>query len=145
MNAAAWLALMCPPVGALLESGQSSGVKLAGSIGLALVAVCLAVRGYRAGASYGPDGIVVRGFFATRRIPKARIVAITELPAVRWTRADGKARWSPIFAFWTGDQRVPFVVRHNDEMIQLLQNWADRQRLAARRNPAKKRRQRPAR
>jgi hypothetical protein len=108
------------------------GVGLSAALGL-----YLAVRGYRQGAKYGPDGIEVRGLLRTRRIAKARITEITDFPAVRWTAASGRARWTPIFAFFGLEQMAPFVERHNAACIERLQNWDDRRRPAARRNPAR--------
>ena len=140
LNAVGWLLIISLPIGALLESELSG--KVLGAVLFGVLGVFLAVRGYRAGASYGADEIVIRGFIYSRRIPKVRITQITEFPAVRWTREDGKARWSPIFAFYTGGQVIPSVERHNAVMIQRLQDWDDRRRLVARRNPVKKRRKR---
>jgi len=109
------------------------GVGLSAALGL-----YLAVRGYRQGVEYGPAGIEVRGLLRTRRIDIARITEITDFPAVRWTATSGRARWTPIFAFFGLEQMAPFVERHNASCIERLQNWDDRRRLAARRNPAKR-------
>jgi hypothetical protein len=99
------------------------GVVLAG-IGLcAAAAVYLAVRAYRLGARYGPEEIEVRGFVLSRRIAKARITQITNFPAVRWQSEAGKARWTPIFSFYSLDRVATFVERHNEESIERLLEW----------------------
>ncbi|QNE20121.1 hypothetical protein F1D05_22150 [Kribbella qitaiheensis] len=140
MNAFAWLAVTALVLEPLVTGGLPRGVAIAGTVGCVLIGVHLAVRGYWAGAVLEPETLVVRGFFRTRRIPKASITGITEFPAVRWKRADGKARWSPIIAFCEEGQRVPsFVRRHNEMSIQRLREWDHRRHLKARRSPAKKR------
>jgi hypothetical protein len=142
LNALVWLALTALAVDPFVNGGFSRGVEIAGTAGSVLIGSYLAVRGYRAGVLLEPEAIVVRGFFRTRRIPKAQITGLTEFPAVRWKGADGKARWSPIVAFAEGGNTIPFVSRHNEASLERLRDWDDRRRLVARRNPAKKRRKR---
>jgi hypothetical protein len=141
-NAALGLALGALGMGFCLDRpGSPTGVPLVAGAGVSAAAgLLIAIRGYRMGARYGPDGIEVRGYILSRRIEKKRITDITSFPAVRWTTAAGRRRWTPIIAFAGSAQTLPFVAKHNEACIDRLQNWDDKRRLRDRRNPAKKRR-----
>jgi hypothetical protein len=140
LNALAWVAVAGLGIDGWLGIGLGRAGEVAGVAGCLVVGVCLAVRAYRAGVVLEPEAILVRGFFRSRRIPRAQVTEITEFPAVRWKRADGRARWSPIFVFLDELRTLPFIRRHNEASIQRLQAWNDRRRPAARRNPVKRRR-----
>jgi hypothetical protein len=140
LNALAWVVVAGLGVDGWLGIGLGRAGEVTGVACLAVVGMYLAGRAYRAGVVLEPEAILVRGFIRTRRIPRAQVTEITEYPAVRWKRADGKARWSPIFVFFDELRTLPFIRRHNEASIQRLQAWDDRRRLVARRNPVKRRR-----
>ncbi|MEV8377109.1 hypothetical protein AB0P21_30490 [Kribbella sp. NPDC056861] len=117
-------------------------VVIVGALVCVGAAVYLAMLGWRLGVVFDADGIEVNGLLRSRRIAKEEIVAITNFPAVRWKNADGKARWTPIFAFANPGRVIPLVERHNEAAISILQDW----QTDAKPEPVKKkRRQRPAR
>ncbi|WP_203590831.1 PH domain-containing protein [Streptomyces sp. SID13031] len=115
---------------------------IAGAVVCVAAAVYLAFLGWRLGVVCDGEGIEVHGLLRSRRIPRDAIVAITNFPAVRWKTVDGKSHWTPIFAFANPGRVVPFVERHNEAAISILQNWLADKRPEP---PKKKRRQRPTR
>jgi hypothetical protein len=135
-----WLGLGALAVGYLVGRADRPPVVYVAVGACVAISLYLAVRAYRMGAHYGPEGIEVRGFVLSRRIPKARITEVTTFPAVRWQSDDGKARWSPIFAFFDAGEGASFLKRHNKWAIERLQDWDGRRRGTAGRKPSKRRR-----
>jgi hypothetical protein len=125
-------------VGALLDGQGLNPLAVVIAVLVLAVGVVLAVRSYRMGALYGPDGIEVHGLLRNRRIAKEQITQITNFPAVRWESADGRSHWTPIVAF-AGYGQLAFIHRYNQFCILRLQTWDDERRLKARRDPAKPR------
>jgi hypothetical protein len=60
----------------------------------------------------------------TRVIPRAAITQITDDPAIIWTDADGKKRWTPVIAFLTPSRTLPRVAQHHTMCVNRLQHWA---------------------
>jgi hypothetical protein len=60
----------------------------------AVALIYVFVRGAVMGVVMGDDHIVVRGLLYSRRIPIPSITSVTYFPAVRWTSASGRSRWT---------------------------------------------------
>ena len=117
-----WLVLAGLVIGYLIDTQGFAPVAVVISAVVLAVGVYLAVRSYRMGAKYGPEGIEVRGILLSRRIPTDQVVRVTGFPAVRWQTAAGKGRWTPIFAFY-GIGQLASVERYNQFCILQLQTW----------------------
>jgi hypothetical protein len=140
-NASVWPLLVGVVVIALRDD-LPLAVVIVGALVCVGAAVYLAMLGWRLGVVFDADGIEVHGLLRSRKIAKEEIVAITNFPAVRWKNADGKSRWTPIFAFANPGRVIPLVERHNEAAISILQDW----QTDSKPEPVKKkRRQRPAR
>lgn len=141
-NALVWPVLAVVVVVALIGSdAHLAVVVIAAGVCLAAAAY-LGLLGWRVGVVCEEAAIEVHGLFRRRRIPREEIIAVTNFPAVRWKSSSGRVRWSPIFAFANPGRVVPFVERHNEAAVAILQDW---QADAKPERPKKKRRQRPAR
>jgi len=117
-----WLGLGVAVIGTLIARQGPDPLILGISAVVAALSVVLAIRSYRMSVRYGPDGIQVRGFLLSRWIPRDEIIRITGFPAVRWQSASGKARWTPIFAFF-GVGQLASVERYNQFCILRLKTW----------------------
>lgn len=140
-NASVWPILAGVVVIALRDDLPVVAV-VGGAVVCVALAVYLGFLGWRLGVVCDSDNIEVHGLFRSRRIPREEIVAITNFPAVRWKNAAGQSRWTPIFAFANPGRVVPFVERHNEAAIAILQAWQADDKPEP---PKKKRRRRPAR
>jgi hypothetical protein len=81
LNALAWLVFAGLGVDGWLGIGLARAGDIAGITGCSAVGAYLAWRAFRAGARLEPEAILVRGFFRSRRIPRAQVTEITEFPA----------------------------------------------------------------
>ncbi|MEU0094602.1 hypothetical protein [Kribbella sp. NPDC006257] len=141
-NALVWPVLGVVVVVELISNGARVAVVVVGA-GVCLAgAAYLGLLGWRLGVVCEEAALEVHGLFRRRRIPREEIIAITDFPAVRWKAPGGRVRWSPIFAFANPGRVVPFVERHNEAAVAIMQDW---QTDARRERPKNKRRQRPAR
>jgi hypothetical protein len=115
-------------------------------IGVGLVSLAVAAYiglfGWRLGVVVDDEGIEVHGLFRNRRIARDEVTSITDFPAVRWKSADGKAHWTPIFAFTNIHRVMPLVDRHNEAAIALLQHWESERHPAAKTDRRQQRRRR---
>ena len=135
VQAALWVVIAALVVGYLIDSQGLEPVGVVIALVVLAVGVVLAVRSYRMGVRYGPEGIEVHGLLLNRRIAKDQISKITNFPAVRWQSADGRSHWTPIFAF-AGYGQLAFSHRYNQFSILQLQTWNDERRPKPR-NPTK--------
>jgi hypothetical protein len=86
----------------------------------------LTVRGYRIGVRCEADRLVVRGLLWTRAIPRQRIRAVTDFPAVRWNTAAGRGRWTPVTAFMSGAGELASLRHAKAQCVARLRRWARR-------------------
>jgi hypothetical protein len=93
---------------------------------LAVLGVVLAYRGYRLAVETRSNSLTVWGMLRTRVIPRAAISEVTDYPAVVWTNAQGKVRWSPVLAFLTPQRALPGVAEHHAACVKRLRQWARR-------------------
>ena len=84
----------------------------------------LCVRGYRMGVRCEADRLVVRGLLWTRVIPRRRIRAVTDFPAVRWETAAGRGRWTPVTAFMSGSGEFASLTEAKARCVARLRRWA---------------------
>ncbi|ADB29428.1 hypothetical protein Kfla_0304 [Kribbella flavida DSM 17836] len=139
-QAGLWLVVGVGIVAALLDgAGARSWVPAVAVVVIAASGV-LAVRAYRVGATYGPDGIEVRGYFRTRRIQRNQVTQVTDFPAVRWKDTNGKPRWTPISAFSGSSGQLRMIERHNAVCLALLQLWDEERHQKPTRTPRRTRR-----
>ncbi|HEY5833720.1 hypothetical protein [Streptomyces sp.] len=91
----------------------------------ALVAfTALAVRGYRAGVVCGNGELTVRGWLWTRVIPRKSITGITDYPAVRWTDARGRNRWSPMWVLQPARGETARTTAAKRRHVAAIRHWA---------------------
>ncbi|MGW2721245.1 hypothetical protein [Streptomyces sp. NPDC001492] len=116
-----------PAAGAVVfgaGSAHASSWSAAGAV-LAL-SVMLTVRGYRIGVRCEADRLLVRGLLWTRVIPRQRIRAVTDFPAVRRQTATGRSRWTPVTAFM-GSAGEPASLREaKAKWLARLRRWVRR-------------------
>ena len=74
------------------------------------------------------DSVLIRGLLWSRRIPRAAITGVSNLPAVRWRDQAGRGHWSPILWMMTGGRTLEFINRHNREQLKRLRKWVNRKR-----------------
>jgi hypothetical protein len=86
----------------------------------------LIVRGYRIGVRCEADRLVVRGLLWTRVIPRHRIRAVTDFPAVRWRTVAGRGRWTPVTAFMSGAGEPASLTEAKARCVARLRRWARR-------------------
>jgi uncharacterized membrane protein YfcA len=79
---------------ALVFATQERGVSFVIFAILAVASAIYLVRGWRAGIELHPDHLVIRGFFSSRRLRKARITAVDRFPFVDWVDEHGIAHQS---------------------------------------------------
>lgn len=136
-----WLALGGVVVGYLIDTQGPEPLILVISALVVALSAFLAFRSYRMGVRYGSAGIDVRGLVLSRRIPRDQIIRITDFPAVRWHSATGKARWTPIFAFY-GVGQLASIERYNQFCILRLKTWDEDRHSKPSPNPNNPRRRR---
>ncbi|MFF4253710.1 hypothetical protein ACFY1L_21135 [Streptomyces sp. NPDC001663] len=114
-----------PAAGAVAYGAGSADAlsRCAAAIVVALSAM-LAVRGYRIGVRCEADRLVVRGLLWTRVIPRQRIRAVTDFPAVRWRTATGRSRWTPVTAFMSGGGEFASLGEAKAQCVARLRRWA---------------------
>jgi hypothetical protein len=138
-NALVWPILAVVVMIALIGNDAHLAVVVTAAVFCFAAAAYLGLLGWRVGVVCEEAAIEVHGLFRNRRIPRAEIIAITTFPAVRWKTSTGRSRWTPILAFANPVRLVPFVERHNEAAVAILQDW---QTDAKPEQPKKKRRRR---
>ena len=136
-----WLVVGGVVVGYLIDTQGAEPLILGIAALVVALSVFLALRSFRMGVRYGAEGIEVRGLVRSRRIPRDQIIRITDFPAVRWQSATGKARWTPIFAFY-GVGQLASIERYNQFCILRLKTWDEDRHSKPRPNPNNPRRPR---
>ncbi|MER5205319.1 hypothetical protein [Streptomyces sp. NPDC002825] len=118
---------LVPGVGSLVY-GAGAGTAGEWAVALAAVLACatLAVRGYRAGVRCETERLVVRGFLWTRVIPRTAVTGVSGLPAVRWTTAGGRRRWTPVWAFAVVSEETGGTRSRKRSNTARLRRWAAR-------------------
>lgn len=115
---------LLPAASSILYGAQANAVYPRLAAGLALLAsAVIAVRGYRLGAVCRNSELIVRGYLFTRAIPRAGIIEITDFPAVRWTDASGRPRWSPLWFLNVGPHEIPEMRASKSRDIARLRRW----------------------
>jgi len=97
----------------VLSAGPEPGATLAevliGSTVCLLPGVYIAIRGYRVGVAVTPGTVKITGILWSRTVPRRSVAGIGEIvlpgrprpvlvPTLRWKRASGRVRASPIMA-----------------------------------------------
>ncbi|MEH0573830.1 hypothetical protein QBA54_04895 [Streptomyces sp. B21-108] len=114
-------------VGAVAYGAESPGALSWGAAAVVLaLSATLTVRGYRIGVRCEADRLVVRGPLWTRAIPRQRIRAVTDFPAVRWETAAGRGRWTPVTAFMSGSDEFASPSEAKAPCVARLRRWARR-------------------
>ncbi|MDX2678065.1 hypothetical protein [Streptomyces soliscabiei] len=122
--AAPWVV---PAVGAVAYGAECPDALSWGAAAVVLaLGGTLTVRGYRIGVSCEADRLVVRGPLWTRAIPRQRIRAVTDFPAVRWETAAGRGRWTPVTAFVSGADELASLSDAKAQCVARLRRWARR-------------------
>jgi len=106
--------------GAVLLAGSQDVVAVVVSAALIVLGAVVAVRGYRLGVTCRDGQVLVRGLSWSRTVRADRVTELTLFPALRWEADTGRARWTPILAFWSTGGELPFVLRHNEECVDQL-------------------------
>jgi hypothetical protein len=119
-NCAPGLLLLLPSVFAALASPVGVDTVIAGI--LAIPGVVVIVRGYRIGVTVTGDAVVIRNWFRSRTVERRSVLGLTYYPAVRWTSASGRKRWTPIMAFadFYSIQPLDFIMRHRQACVEQL-------------------------
>ncbi|GGY12417.1 hypothetical protein ACFY8X_08055 [Streptomyces tanashiensis] len=118
---------LAPGLGLLVYAAEAGAPgERAAAVAAVLVCAVLAVRGYRAGVRCEAERLVVRGYVWTRVIPRAAVTGVTGLPAVRWTSAGGRRRWTPVTAFATVSGETGGVRSRKRHSAARLRRWAAR-------------------
>lgn len=97
-------------------------------IGAVALGLCVAVRGWRMEVVCEGGGVRVRGLLRTRVVPRGAVAEVSDWPAVRWTDATGRRRWTPLVMFATSPRMLRSAVRHHDEQVRRLRQWVHRRR-----------------
>jgi len=96
--------------------------------GLGVLALWLLYRGQGMGVVLSEEAIRIRGWLWSRSIAIDRALKTTTFAGVRWRSASGRARWSPILAFAEATAVIPQVSRHNDWVMDQVEDWIYRHR-----------------
>jgi len=103
----------------LWDEGSGRFAAFLGAIGFTL-GIVVVVRSFLMRVVVA-DGVVdIQGWMWSRRIPRAVVTGVSEFPAVRWTDASGRKRWSPVVWMMRGGRALPFIERYNQEQVEKL-------------------------
>lgn len=113
---------------AAYAAGAEGASALAAAGAVALGSGWLAVRGYRLRVVCADGRVTVHGFLRTRVIPRAAVSEVTDLPAVKWTTASGRRRWTPVTALIGFSGELPGIARDKRRGLAELRRWVRRTR-----------------
>ena len=117
------VAALAPLGAALVISDIAESSVAQGFIALVLLggpAVFFAARVYRVSVEVRDGKVFVRGLLWSRTIPRNSVWRVTDYPALRWTDAAGRKRWTPLTMFGTGLGVLRSVVAYNTAQLVRL-------------------------
>jgi hypothetical protein len=87
------------------------------------VPLWLVIRSFRAGVKCEARGLLIRGWFWSRTIPKDQIVRVTNRKFVEWTSKRGRTRYSPLPMFWTWPRSYDSLDSYNSDALMTVTRW----------------------
>lgn len=110
-------------VAAALVVGATSVGGLIAQVLIAGFGVLITVRLFRMSVTLHPDRAVVRGFFWSRTVPRARAEAMHPLGWIMWRLKSGRRWATPISAFWAFGSAPSWYIHFGRRAQFFIDRW----------------------